>query len=389
MDTSNQPHLDTVLAQAGHYLDSSTGAVTPPIHTSSTYARDAHYRPTQAGLTYSRDGNPTYAQAEKVIATLETGADALLFGSGLAAATAAFKFVRPGEHIVAPRQMYHGLRDWLQHFCEHYGIGLTLFDAGDPDALSAALLPGQSRLVWIETPANPTWTVTDIAAAARAAHDAGAFLAVDSTVATPLLTRPLELGADLVFHSATKYFNGHSDVVAGILVCREQNDWWETIRFARKHDGAVAGPFEAWLLLRGMRTLHLRVCRAVESAERIARHFQSHPRVETVLYPGLSDFPGHSIAKRQMSGGFGAVLSLLVNGDADYARKVCASTKVWIPGTSLGGVESLIEHRATVEGPASPVPPNLVRLSVGVECVDDLIADLGNALTAARDTDHA
>ncbi len=384
MTTGKGSHPDTVLAQAGHYVDPHTGAVTPPIHTSSTYARNADYEPTEPGLTYSRDGNPTFTQAEKVIAELELGRDAMLFASGLAAATAAFRFLSPGDHVVAPMQMYHGLRDWMNRFCPQYGIQIGWFDAADPAALHAALLPGRTRLVWIETPANPTWIVTDIAAAAQAAHDAGARLAVDSTVATPLLTRPLELGADLVFHSATKYLNGHSDVVAGALVCREQDEWWDSIRFARKHDGAVLGPFEAWLLQRGMRTMHVRVRQAVRAADIIARHFSSHPRIETVLYPGLEDFPGHEIAKRQMHGGYGAMLSVLVKGDADLARRICAATRIWIPGTSLGGVESLIEHRATVEGPTSPVPPNLIRLSVGIEQVDELVDDLEWAIGAAQ-----
>jgi cystathionine gamma-synthase len=235
-------------------------------------------------------------------------------------------------------------------------------------------------MVWIETPANPTWDVTDIAAAAELAHAAGARLAVDSTVATPLLTRPLALGADFVFHSATKYLNGHSDVIAGVLVAGEDDEQWQAVRFQRAFGGAILGPMEAWLLLRGMRTMHLRVQRSSQSAMTIARELEGHGRISRVLYPGLESHPGHAIARRQMQGGFSGMLSVLVDGDAAVARGVAGRTRVFVPATSLGGVESLIEHRATVEGPNSPVAPNLLRLSVGIEDVADLIADLDQAL---------
>jgi cystathionine gamma-synthase len=276
--------------------------------------------------------------------------------------------------------MYHGLRDWLMHFCETWKVDIDYFDATVDGALESAIKAGRTRLVWIETPANPTWDVTDIAAAAKLAHGAGARLAVDSTVATPLLTRPLELGADFVFHSATKYLNGHSDVIAGVLAARKDDEQWQAVRFQRAFGGAILGPMEAWLLLRGMRTLHLRVQRACESAMAIARRLEGHGRVSRVLYPGLESHPGHGIARRQMQGGFSGMMSILVDVDGAATRAVATRTRVFVPATSLGGVESLIEHRATVEGPNSPVPPNLLRLSVGIENVADLIADLEQAL---------
>jgi cystathionine gamma-synthase len=246
--------------------------------------------------------------------------------------------------------------------------------------LRRALQPGKTSVVWIETPINPTWEVIDIALAADIAHQAGAILAVDSTVASPVTTRALEFGADIVFHSATKYLNGHSDVVAGILVTAKQDDRWEEIKLIRTLTGGVLGPFEAWLLLRGMRTLFLRFDKASQSALRLAQYFEGHPRLQRVLYPGLESHPGHEIAKRQMTQGFGGMLSLLVDGGADEARRIAGNTRLFVRATSLGGVESLIEHRAAVEGPHSEVPQNLLRLSIGIENCQDLIDDLEQSL---------
>ena len=362
------PHrLATLLAGACHLDDPHTGAVVPPIEAATTYARDASYAHRREGVSYSRDGNPGYLPAETVLREAEGGAAALLFASGMAAATALFQSLSPGAQVVVPKIMYHGLRDWLEDFCPRFGIGLDTFEPAESGSLPRAIRKGETRLVWVETPANPTWEVTDIAAAAEAAHAAGAKLVVDSTVATPILTRPLELGADVVMHSATKYLNGHSDVVAGALIFRRMDGEYEAARFQRLHGGAVLGPFEAWLLLRGMRTLHLRVLRACENALRIAARFEHHPAVEKVRYPGLESDPGHAVARRQMCGGYGGMLSLLVKGDENAARSVATRTRLFRTATSLGGVESLIEHRRTVEGPNSPIPPNLLRLSVGIE----------------------
>ena len=380
MSNEDHPSPDTLLAQAMHYLDPVDGGIVPGVQMATTYARGEDYELRAPGISYGRDKNPTYLVAERVLAELEGAAGALLFSSGLAAAAALFNTLKPGDHIVAPVIMYHGLRDWLIQFCGNWNIDIDYFDATADGALEAAIQPGRTRLVWIETPANPTWDITDIAAAAELAHGAGARLAVDSTVATPLLTRSLDLGADFVFHSATKYLNGHSDVIAGVLAARMDDEQWQAARFQRAFGGAILGPMEAWLLLRGMRTMHLRVRRSCESAMTLARALEGHRRIERVLYPGLESHPGHAVAARQMRNGFSGMLSILVDGDADAARAVATRTRVFVPATSLGGVESLIEHRATVEGPNSPVAPNLLRLSVGIEDVADLIADMEQAL---------
>ena len=379
MTESSTGKTESILAQAGHYIDAATGGVSPPIQPSTTYARDSDYQLTQ-GYSYSRSGNPGYELLEKLCAELDDGAEALCFASGMAAITAVFETLESGDHVVAPRIMYHGALDWLLRISKKRDIGLTLFDASDSSALKAAIKPGKTRLVWVETPVNPTWDVVDIAAAAELAHQAGAQLAVDCTVSTPLTTRALALGADIVFHSATKYYNGHSDVLAGLLVTREVDSRWQEIRLVRTLMGAVLGPFEAWLLLRGMRTMFIRFEKSCSSALRIANHFEGHEKLDAVLYPGLKSHAGHSIAKKQMTNGFGGMMSLMLKADADQARRFASSTHLFIPATSLGGVESLIEHRASVEGPNSVVPKNLVRLSIGIENCDDLIADLEQAL---------
>ncbi|MCP4188576.1 MAG: PLP-dependent transferase [Gammaproteobacteria bacterium] len=371
--------IETLVAQACHYIDAATGGVNLPIQPSTTFARDADYQ-LVGNQGYSRSGNPTYDQLEKVSAMLDGGAAALCFASGMAAIAAVFETVNINEHIVAPRVMYHGAQDWLRRISEKRAIGLSFFEADDLDDLKNAVQPGKTSVVWIETPVNPTWTVIDIAAAAEIAHSAGAILAVDCTVATPVTTRALDFGADIVFHSATKYMNGHSDVLAGMLVTAKLDDRWEEINFVRTHAGSVLGSFEAWLLLRGMRTLFIRYEKASNSALKIARHFENHPAIEKVLYPGLESHQGHDIAKRQMQNGFGGMLSFLVKGDADQARQIASLTHLFLPATSLGGVESLIEHRATIEGPHSLVPDNLLRLSIGIENSDDLVGDLEQAL---------
>ncbi len=381
MDDAKALSPRSLAAQAGHFIDPATGAITPPVHPSTTFARDADYAPIGT-TTYSRYHNPTYEQVERVAAELDEGAEALVFAAGMAAIAALFETVNTGQHMVAPTIMYHGAQDWLWRISEKRGIVLSLFDAADPGALERAIRPGETAIVWIETPVNPTWDVIDIAAAAAAAHAAGAILGVDATVSTPVTTRPLDLGADLVFHSGTKYLNGHSDVTAGVLVTRQADARWQEIRLVRGLMGGVLGPFEAWLLLRGLRTLFVRFERASANALQIARQFEGHGKLEAVLYPGLESHPGHAIAKRQMTAGYSGMLSLLVKGDAEDAKGVATRTALFVPATSLGGVESLIEHRATIEGPRSQVPRNLLRLSIGIEDARDLIADLEQALAA-------
>lgn len=377
---------ESLAAQALGWIDEATRAISPPIHTSSTYLRDPdnQYR---SGRVYARADNPAFDQAEQLIARLEQGSHAALFASGMAAATAVFQALAPGDHVLAPKVMYWSLRNWLMNFATHWGLQVELIDMTDPAAVQAAVRPGKTKLVWVETPANPLWTVTDIAATAQIAHAAGALLAVDSTVASPVLTRPIEHGADIVMHAGTKYLNGHSDLIAGVLVTARADDFWKRVKTVRAQIGGTLGGFEAWLLLRGMRTLYLRVRQASASAQRIAEHFANHPRVEAVLYPGLPGAPGHAVAARQMHGGFGGMLSLRTKGGKDggeaAAIAVAAHTQLWKRATSLGGTESLIEHRASVEGAGTPAPPDLLRLSVGIEDCGDLIEDLEQALRAA------
>jgi cystathionine gamma-synthase len=370
---------ETIAAHALRAIDEATGAVVPPIYLSSTYARDEDYKP-KLKENYVRNGNPTLWQTEEAIAALERGSSALLFASGMAAITILLETVPQGAHVVAPDVMYYGTRDWMKRLEGLKRISLTLFDPKQPGALEAALQKGKTDLVWIETPLNPTWDVIDIEAAARAAHAAGAILAVDATATGAVTTQPLTLGADIVFHSATKYLNGHSDVLAGVLVTREENQRWTDLRMLRTKMGAPLAPLDCFLLLRGMRTVFVRYRQCSANAMAIAKHFEGHPKVERVLYPGLASHPGHAIAARQMRDGFGGMMSLLVKGGFNDAQKLCTRLKVIVPATSLGGVESLAEHRKTVEGPTSPVPDNLVRLSIGIEHADDLIADLEQAL---------
>ena len=371
---------ETIAAHALKAVDDATGAVVPPIYLSATYARDEDYQP-KLKENYVRNGNPTLWQTEEAIAALEEGTSALLFASGMAAITTLLDTIPPGAHVVAPDVMYYGTRSWLQRLEGLGRISLTLFDAKDPGALAAALRK-DTDLVWIETPSNPTWDITDIEAAAEAAHGVGAILAVDATALGAVTTRPLKLGADIVFHSATKYLNGHSDVLAGVLVTRAENQRWTDVAMLRTRAGAPLSPLECFLLLRGMRTLFVRYRQASSNALAIARRFEGHPKVERVLYPGLASHPGHAVAAWQMTDGFGGMMSLLLKGGFADAQRFCTRLKVFIPATSLGGVESLAEHRKTVEGPASPVPDNLVRFSVGIEHVDDLIADIEQALAA-------
>lgn len=380
MTSSKNLAPETYTAQGLHYIDPLTGSVVPPIMPSTTFARDDSYQLVAPGHSYARDENPSYRTAENVLTRLEGGEDSLLFASGMAAAGAVIQSLKPGDHVVIPTVMYWGLRNWMVEYCAHWGIDLDQYDPADPDHLASSVKAGKTTLVWIETPSNPTWDVIDIAAAADVAHSAGARIAIDSTVATPVLTRPIEFGADIVMHSATKYLNGHGDVVAGALVTAKKDDFWQKVCKTRAEGGAILGSFEAWLLQRGLRTLFLRVRNASQSALSIARHFENHAKLEGVLYPGLESHSGHEIAKKQMQGGFSGMLSLRIKGGEQAALDVVRKCQVFIRATSLGGVESLVEHRYSIEGPRSPIPKDLIRVSVGAESVIDLIADLEQAL---------
>ena len=372
-------HVETLTAQGMGWISDPHRDLVPPVHVSTTYERgaDGAY---PGGRVYSRADNPSYDRAEALIAALEGGAAAMLFASGQAASAAVFQALAPGDGVLAPRHMYWALRKWLLEVAAPWGLALEFYENSSIDDLAAKIRTRRPRLVWIETPANPTWDITDIAAASELAREIGAAVVVDSTAATPLVTRPLELGARLVMHSATKYLNGHSDVIAGALAAAGDDALWQRIRYLRSAGGAVLGPFEASLLLRGMRTLHLRVAAACDNAHAIALRLAAHPRLSHVLYPGLPTHPGHAVAARQMQGHYGAMMSLRLRDGEQAAVAFTAKLRVFKRATSLGSVESLAEHRASVEGPGSSCPPDLVRLSIGIEHVDDLLLDLEQAL---------
>ena len=382
--TKRPLHPRSLAAQAMGKIDPLTKAVVPPIHLSTTYIRDED-NTYSSGFIYGRPDNETVHEAQAVLAMLEEAkAGALLFGSGMAAATAVFQALSPGDHVVASKVMYWALRAWLLTEATRWGLKIDFVETDDLAKLKEAVKPGVTKLIWAETPSNPLWTITDIAAVAEIAHAAGARLAVDSTCASPVHTRPLTLGADIVMHAATKVLNGHSDVVAGALCANADDEFWARIKTVRKGQGGILGPFEAYLLMRGMRTLHVRQERQSASAMALAQKLAAHPLVSRVLYPGLPQHPGHDIAARQMEGGFGFMLSVQVSGGETAAVKSAAHVELYKRATSLGGVESLIEHRASIEGAGSPCPPDLLRLSTGIEDVEDLYADLDQALKAGH-----
>ena len=371
----------TDCAQALHFVDPVSGGILPPLQPSTTFTRGADYQ-LVSGRVYTRDEGPTAEPAEQLLARLEGGAAAMLFASGMASATAVFRALcRPGDHIVAQNIMYFGLRSWLKRMALQWQVEVDFVDAEREGELQRAVRPGKTRIVWVETPSNPTWDVVDLAAAANVAHGAGALLAVDSTVATPVHTRPIEHGADLVMHAATKYLNGHSDVLAGALVTARADETWQALRQYRHDDGACLGTFESWLLLRGMRTLFPRVERQSATALELAQRLERLPGVR-VLYPGLPSHPGHQVARRQMHGGFGGMLSVRLAGGRAAALAAAGKMEVFLRATSLGGVESLVEHRETAEGAETISPPDLLRLSIGIEDVEDLWQDLARAFAS-------
>jgi cystathionine gamma-synthase len=370
----------TLAAQALGRIDEQTRALVPPVHLSSTFIRDPdnQYR---GGDVYGRPDNATVRESEALIGALEGAAATLVFGSGMSAAVALFLSLGPKAHVVAPLQMYWALRAWLANEAPGLGLHVDFADTEDLRALERAVKPGATKLIWLETPSNPLWGVSDISGAAQIAHRAGALLAVDSTCATPIFTRPLALGADVVMHSATKYLNGHSDVIAGALGFARDDALAARARGIRRAHGLILHPFEAFLLTRGMRTLDLRARACAANANELANRLSNHAAVSAVLYPGLPHHRGHDIARRQMHGGFGGMLSIRMRGGAEAAIAAAAGVTLWKRATSLGGVESLIEHRASIEGAGSPCPPDLLRLSAGIEDIEDLWRDLDRALS--------
>jgi cystathionine gamma-synthase len=371
-------HLDTLSIHAGRAIDRSTGAVSLPLHTSTTFERAADGGfPT--GFEYVRDGNPTRNAFEAAMATLEGGASAMAFASGMAAISAVIDSLDRDGRIIAPDDMYFGIRSLIDETDIGRRFDFCSVDMTNLDALRAELDRERASLVWIETPSNPLIRVVDVASACAMAHEVGALAVVDNTWSTPVLQRPLELGADAVIHSATKYVGGHSDLMAGIVVVPNGSPLERPLRMVQRHRGSIAAPFDCWLALRGLQTLPLRMRAHCAGALEIALALSREQSVESVLYPGLPDDPGHSTARRQMSG-FGGMLSFVVRGGAVAAMTFAAKLNLITRATSLGGTHSLIEHRASVEGPRSVAPPGLLRLSVGLEHPEDLLADLRQAL---------
>ena len=370
-------HIETIAVHAGHAPDPGTGAVTPPIHLSTTFEREAdgQYR---AGLVYSRYANPNRVALEECLATLEQGAGAACFASGSAATTALLQTLAPGAHVIAPDDAYFGTTKLMRDIFGPWKLKVSSIDMTDVGCVERAMRP-TTRVVWVETPSNPLLRVVDIARIAEIAHAHSAICVVDNTWASPVLQRPLTLGADVAMHSTTKYLGGHSDVLGGALIWRVAGELGDRLRAVQVSTGAVPSPFECWLTLRGVRTLPWRMRAHTANATTLARHLTSHPRVEAVHYPGLSEHPAHELAARQMSG-FGGMMSIQVRGGREEAMAMAGRLRIVTRATSLGGTESLIEHRASVEGPGTRAPENLLRLSVGLEHVDDLIEDFDRAL---------
>lgn len=373
-------HPATIAAQAAGAIDPASGGVVPPVQFATTYLRDENYALVNPDNVYLRSHNENTRVAERILNALEGAEETLIFPSGMAAIAAVFRTVPNGASVVVQSQIYWGTTKWIRDFCARRQISLHEVDASDLDAFATLCRAEKPDLCLIETPSNPWLRITDIAGAAAAAHEVGATLVVDSTAASPVLSHPLEHGADIVMHSATKGINGHSDVLAGSLATNDAGAArWQMIRDDRNEAGAVIGPMEAWLLARGMRTLPLRMREMSRNAMTLAEFLADHPQVEQVMYPGLPDHPGHALAAQQMSGGFGGLLSFVVKGGAEAALKAAGRLQLFHRATSLGGVESLVEHRHTIE-PHTGIPEGLLRLSVGIEDVDDLGADLGQAL---------
>jgi cystathionine gamma-synthase len=369
--------FETLAVHAGHGVDPATGAVTPPIHLSTTFERDADGSYPH-GYVYARNHNPNRNGLEAALAAIEGGAACAAFSSGLAAVTAIVQGLQPGDHVVAPTDIYHGTANVLKHLFAKWQVQASFVDMTDLDAIAGAMRP-TTRIVWIETPSNPLLQCVDIEAAAQVAHRGGARAVADNTFASPALQRPLELGCDLVMHATTKYLGGRSDVLGGAVVARADDAGFADIRTAQLYGGAVPSPFDCWLVMRSLPTLPARMQAHCANARRVAGFLHDHPQVSAVHYPGLEGNRFHALARRQMRD-FGGMLSFEVKGGRDAAMAVAAAVEIFTRATSLGGVESLIEHRASIEGPESRTPQGLLRVSVGLEHPDDLIDDLAQAL---------
>jgi cystathionine gamma-synthase len=369
-------HIETIAVHAGQELDAATGAVAPPICLSTTFERDVEGTYSR-GFMYSRNDNPNRQALERGVAALEGGATAAAFGSGMAAGMAIFQALNAGDHVLAHADAYYGMTRLLREVFGRWKLDADFIDMSDVAAVKSAVRPN-TRLAWIETPSNPLWRIVDVRAVAEIVHEAGAVCVCDNTC-SPTLQRPFELGADIVHYSTTKYFGGHCDVLGGIAVSKRDDEFFQQIRAIQYVGGAIPAPFDCWMILRGMRTLPWRMRAHSENAMKVAQFLAQHPGVERVHYPGLPAHPGHEVARKQMSM-FSGMLSFEVKGGREPAMQVAGKTKIFTRATSLGGVESLIEHRASIEGAASRSPEGLLRVSIGLENAEDLIGDLDQAL---------
>ncbi len=378
MNKPTKRRIETETVHMGNHIDPHTGAVVPPIVMSTTFAREADGS-FPSGYVYTRSDNPNRHALEESLANLEGGARALAFSSGQAATNAVFQMLKSGDHVVIANEAYFGTPKLVREIFSHLGIIASYVDMSNLAAVKAAMTT-QTKIVWIETPSNPLLTISDIQAISEIAHQYGALVVADNTWASPLVQRPLAHGADIVMHSTTKYISGHTDVLGGALIFARNDDVTARAQMVQTLGGAVPSPFDCWLMMRGIRTLALRVRQQVASAQRVAEFLADHPAIERVNYPGLDSHAGHAIAARQMTNGFGGMLSFHVQGGADTAMAVAARLQLFTRATSLGGIESLIEHRASIEGPTSATPQNLLRVSIGIEHVDDLIDDLRQAI---------
>ena len=378
MNKPTKRRIETETVHMGNHIDPHTGAVVPPIVLSTTFAREADGS-FPSGYVYTRSDNPNRHALEETLANLEGGARALAFSSGQAATNAVFQMLKSGDHVVIANEAYFGTPKLVREIFSHLGITASYVDMSNLAAVKAAMTT-QTKIVWIETPSNPLLTISDIQAISEIAHQYGALLVADNTWASPLVQRPLAHGADIVMHSTTKYISGHTDVLGGALIFARNDEVTARAQMVQTLGGAVPSPFDCWLMMRGIRTLALRVRQQVASAQRVAEFLADHPAIERVNYPGLDSHAGHAIAVRQMTNGFGGMLSFHVRGGADDAMALAARLQLFTRATSLGGIESLIEHRASIEGPTSTTPQNLLRVSIGIEHVDDLIDDLRQAI---------
>ena len=379
MTKKNQPlKFETRALKSTQNIKSEVHAVSPPIYLSSTFERDQEGQ-YQEGYKYSRNDNPNRRALEKSIAALENGMAGFAFGSGMAAISAVFQSLKTGDHVILPDDIYFNINLLMKEVFSRWGLSYSFVDMSDIEAVSNVLTQ-HTRLIWIESPSNPLLKISDIQGLSKLAHAHQALIAVDNTWPTPVLQNPLDLGADIVVHSTTKYLGGHSDVLGGCIILKESGALAHRIQSIQVQMGAIPSPFDCWLISRGIQTLHLRVTKQTENAQKLANWLAQHPKVQQVLYPGLKDHHNHEIAAQQMKGGFGGMLSLLINGDEVQTLSITNRLKLFTQATSLGGVESLVEHRKSVEGAESQTPINLLRLSLGIEHIDDLINDWKQAL---------